>query len=416
MVEAYRFMKLPPTFEVSLLVLVFGVLLLTYTLLTVGLTKWHVPAVIGGIVLGIVAREISGNFPSLMAERGDGILEFLGTVGIVCLLFRVGLEADVACLQRQFKGAAFLWVANVSVSAFAGFAAAWWWLDFDFLTSLIIAVALSATSVGIPVEVWRTSGKLKSAGGQRFLEVAELDDISAVLLMALLFAVVPVIAGPHAENVWPVLGTTMIWFTLKLIGFFAFCAFFAKYVEQPVTDFCQKAHPIIAVAGIGFMIAALAGMLGFSVAVGAFFAGLAYSRDPRAIKIDAQFESLYEFFTPFFFIYLGFQVPAHLLGQGLAVGGVLLFVAVLGKLVGTVLPARLSASWRDSFAFGVSMVPRAEIALLIVAAAGSMGVYRLPETVFPGMIFVTLATSLGVPFVLERLLVDNSQSPHVPAP
>jgi len=408
-------MKLPPTFEIASLVLIFGLLLVAYSLLTKILSRWRLPVVIAGIAIGILAHEVSAAFPMLMAERGEGLLEFLGTVGIVCLLFRVGLEADVASLRKQFRSAAFLWIANVSASALAGFAAARWLLEFDLITSLVIAVALSATNVAIPVEVWRSSGQLKSANGQRFLEVAELDDISAVLLMALLFAVMPEMVTPQSESLWPTIWTTLGVFTIKLTCFLGFCRFFAKCVEKPVTDLFQHSHPVVVVAGIGFIIAAFAGMLGFSVAVGAFFAGLAYSRDPRAVKIDGQFESLYEFFTPFFFIYLGFQVPLHVLGSGLVVGGVLVVVAVFGKLAGTVLPARRSSSWRDSVTFGVSMVPRAEIALLIVATAGTMGAYRLPETVFPGMILVTLVTSSVVPCVLHKLLAKPHRLVHAPA-
>ena len=70
----------------------------------------------------------------------------------------------------------------------------------------------------------------------------------------------------------------------------------------------------------------------------------------------------------------------------------------------TVFQARLTSGWKDSVIFGVSIVPRAEFALLIVATASTLGQQHLPEAVFPGMILVTLVTSIGVPLVLNRFL------------
>jgi Kef-type K+ transport system membrane component KefB len=394
-------MKVPAADEMPLVVLILGVLLVLYMLSSALLKKYRLPEVMAGIAIGMAAREISEYFPF---EHGWRILEFMGTLGIVTLLFRAGLEANITSLRQQFKGAVFLWFCNVSVSAMAGFAAARWWLDYDLVTSLAIAVALSATSVGIPIEIWRNSGKLRSNNGQRMLEVAELDDISAVLLLALLLALIPTLSGADSTDIWTILSATLGLFAVKLFGFFALCWCFAKYLEKRVTDFFRQSHPVVVVAGIGFILSAVAGMLGFSVAIGAFFAGLCFSRDSHSAKSDGQFELLYELFTPFFFIYLGFQVPLHLLWVGLTAGGALLVVAVFGKLLGTILPARIHSSWRDSVIFGVSMVPRAEIALLIVATAGAIGEHRLPDAVFPGMIMVSLVTCVGVPLVLERLL------------
>jgi hypothetical protein len=103
---------------------------------------------------------------------------------------------------------------------------------------------------------------------------------------------------------------------------------------------------MIMITGIGFIIAATAGLLGFSIAIGAFFAGLIYSRDPQAIKMQTSFTPLYDFFTPFFFIGIGLDIDPNTLPNAFGPASVLLLVAIVGKLIGTWLPAVPAVGWR----------------------------------------------------------------------
>lgn len=124
--------------------------------------------------------------------------------------------------------------------------------------------------------------------------------------MAIPFAVAPIFKEGIEAPLFPRLTQTSGMLLSKLVISAAFCLLFSRYIEHPITIFLQKIEPppdsMIMIAGIGFIIAALAGLLGFSTAVGAFFAGLTYSRDPQAVKMETSFTPLYEFFTPFFFI------------------------------------------------------------------------------------------------------------------
>ena len=116
---------------------------------------------------------------------------------------------------------------------------------------------------------------------------------------------------------------------------------------------------MLEVVGVGFIIAAVAGLLGFSAAIGAFFAGLLFSRDSEAVKMDASFGALYELFTPFFFIGIGLNIEPRALNTGLIMGSVLLIAAVLGKLIGAGIPAYFATDLTGATLIGFSIILRA---------------------------------------------------------
>ncbi|MBD3348939.1 MAG: hypothetical protein GF400_07065 [Candidatus Eisenbacteria bacterium] len=123
-------------------------------------------------------------------------------------------------------------------------------------------------------------------------------------------------------------------------------------------------------------LAATAGLLGFSLAIGAFFAGLVFSRDPKAVRIEASFDVLYELFVPFFFVGLGVLVAPGSLGGALGVAAALLAAAVAGKLAGTAIPAAPLMKGAGAGAIALSMVPRAETAMVIMRYGHRLGECR----------------------------------------
>jgi Kef-type K+ transport system membrane component KefB len=283
-------------------------------------------------------------------------------------------------------------------------------LSQDFAASLTVAAAFTATSVGIPVRVWRNHEALDTPAGERFLDVAELDDITGVLLMALLFAMLPVIQGEGQENtsLWTTFAWTLARFIGMFVGFCLVCFLFSKYLEERMTKLLNRLEsppdPAIVVAGIGIVIAAAAGLMGFSVAVGAFFAGLVFSRDPERVRLDASFGPLYEFMMPFFFIGIGLVVAPSQLVNGASIGALLAVFAILSKVVGASLPALKFTGYAGAAVLGVSMIPRAEITMVIMKRAHSMGSGIVTDQLFSGMVFVSAITATFAPLVLYRML------------
>jgi Kef-type K+ transport system membrane component KefB len=160
---------------------------------------------------------------------------------------------------------------------------------------------------------------------------------------------------------------------------------------------------MIGIVGIGFMIAALAGWLGFSVAVGGLFAGLAFSRDPEAVKMESSFLPVYEWLTPFFFIGIGLQMDPASAVSAAGIGGILLLAAVLGKLLGAGLPALLESGKGAAALLGVSMVPRAEISLVVIQTGNELGAWAVSDTLYGALVIVSAGTCLATPLALRYL-------------
>ena len=101
-------------------------------------------------------------------------------------------------------------------------------------------------------------------------------------------------------------------FAIKAILFGGFCLVFARYAERRIVRFIRAAAPpgpILIVTGIGIVIAGTAGQLGFSLAIGALFAGLVFSRDPEVVRMETLFGPIHELFMPFFFVAIGLSSP-----------------------------------------------------------------------------------------------------------
>jgi len=356
--------------------------------------------------MGVLLR-LADTQSQLLSLEMQKIFDYLAEIGVIALLFRVGLESNFRGLIKQIRQASIIWVGNVFLSGSLAAVAAKYVMGLSLVQSLFIGVALTATSVGVSVSVWREAGALSSPTGELLVDVAELDDISGIMLMVLLLSLTPALGGGFGPSLIKSGVMTLGLLLLKLIGFGILCLVFSVYIEPHVTEYFRALkrpmEPTLLITGFAIIIAALAGLLGFSFALGAFFAGLAFSRDPRAVRLDSSFEVIYDLFTPFFFIGIGLRIVPNSLLPALGPGTLLLAVAVLGKVLGTGLPSVLVTGWLETILLSVSMIPRAEIAMIIMQRGHELGEWAVPDRVFGAMVMVSLASCLISPMVLKRL-------------
>lgn len=395
-----------------ILLIAFGALLIFIPAVKSTLERSGVPALVGFLLLGFITRLIDTYFPFITPEFQYSIT-FLAHIGIVALLFRVGLKSNIKGLIKKLPDASIIWVGDVLVNFILGFVAARYLLELTLLASLVIAVALTATSVVASIAVWQEHGKLNSANGQLLVDVAELDDLSGLLLLVVLLTIIPLVQANEVV-IFSQIATSIAISLAKLILFIGFCYLFAHYLESSFTRFNRRwADPkmglTISVLGVGLAIAAIAGYIGFSLAIGALFAGLAFSRDPQAVHTDTRFLMMYEFFTPFFFIYIGMQIDPTTITKSIGLSVVLVIIAIIGKIIGVTLPALRNLPKRSALLLGVSMVPRAEIALLIVFQASLLGEEIVSPELYAAMVLVTVLTSIISPVYLRYLFKQQNQ-------
>jgi Kef-type K+ transport system membrane component KefB len=348
----------------------------------------------------------------VLGGAGESLFEFLMQLGIIVLLFRVGLESHLDRLLKQLRSATPIWIGNVVGSWLLGFAGAYFVVGLDLLTSVVAGTALTATSVGVTTAVWQQAGALETPTGERFLDVAELDDISGVVFMALLFTLLPALREGEGSVTALAVGKTIGRFAFILAALWAGCYLFSRYVEERMTSFFAQlkpaGEPIAMVAGSGVLIASLAALAGFSAAIGAFFAGLAFSRDPKRVYLDAAFKPLYELLSPFFFIGVGLAVAPATLGSATGAAALLLAAALAGKLIGAFFPALLCSTPGQAAVIALSMTPRAEISMVIMKQGHQMGKDVVPDNVYSAMVLVSAATCALVPPILYTLIQRTS--------
>ncbi len=402
-------------FEFLLIILLVGATIVLTIWLKAYFERIGVPALIGYLLLGFLMKLLDVQ-ELLLLETVQLVYRFLAELGIICLLFRVGLESNLAGLVSQLPRASILLGGNLIFSGLLSFVAAYYFLQLPLIPSLFISMALTATSVGISVSVWQEAKALNSDNGELLLDLAQMDDLAAIGLMSLLLSMLPVLRGEVEANFLAVLVQTIVPFILKVILFGTFCLVFFCYLEQPMTRFFEKIEaapaPMLVVVGIGFIIAALAGFLGFSVAVGAFFAGLVFSQDPDAVTLDTSFSTLYKFFVPFFFLNMGLQLDPQVITSSLSLGTVLLVVAVLGKVIGTGAPALLTVGSSGAALLSISMIPRAEIVMVIMQQGQQLGDWAVSSEIFAAMAMVSAATCILSPLLLRPLLRRYYPSPN----
>ena len=389
------------------IVLMVGLASVVAMLIKAGLSRTVVPALVGYLGLGMALKLLQVEF-GLLPEGSESILQFLAKVGLVCLLFNVGLQSDIKGLFHQLRNAAWAWAANIAVAALTGYALASWLLGFGLIPSLIVATAFTATSVGITVSVWQEAGAIRSKNGALLVDLAELDDVTAILLMALLFAMIPVLQGGGGGSILGTLSFTAGFFLLKLLFFGGLCYLFARYLEGPVTRFLRRKETLpdtsLSTVGIGLVIAALAGLLGFSLAIGAFFAGLVFSRDQGVVEMEKFFAPVFDLFAPFFFIGIGLDIDPAAMVSALWMGTVLLGGAAISKILANGLPVYFMRGLQGGLLIGVSMVPRAEITMIIMQKGLRLGEWAVTPRLYGAMVLVTLLTAVLAPVAARTLL------------
>lgn len=396
-------------------ILALGVMIVLVLLVRPALEHVGVPPLVGYFVLGFALRLADAEW-SLLEPTGHDIFAFLGSVGIVVLLFRVGLESDLPGLVERLPPASLVWGSNVAVSGGVGYGTAAYGLGWPLVPSLFVGVALTATSVGVAVALWDEADLLKTDDGELMLDVAELDDVSGVVLMGVLFTLAPVFHANPAASLVPLAAQTLGAFALKFVAFTGGCIAVSLYLEESLTAFFEQIQrwpgTIMVVLGIGMVVAAIASLLGFSLAIGAFFAGLIFSRDPKAVKMETSFNAFYPLFAAFFFIDIGLRIDPTALGGAMGPALVLLAAAVLGKGLGVLLPALALTSSSGALLLSLSLVPRAEIMLIIMQRGLDLGRWAVPPELFAQMVLVSAATTLLVPLLVRPLFSHLPPSPN----
>lgn len=349
------------------------------------------PAIVGEILAGLlIGPSVLG-----LVEPGETI-EVFAELGVVFLLFWVGLETKLSEMREVGASAAIVGVGGVLVPFIAGTAAA---LAFgeSIGTSLFVGSALAATSVGITSAVFAELGMLGGRAARTVLGAAVIDDILALLLVAIAVG----IAAEGGVDVTSILVAAGLSF-----GFVALFAFGGTALMRRAPQLLHAPRfsesPLLPAVILCLGIAALAANIGLAAVIGAFLAGMIVAETKEQHPIEDEVAPLYAFFPPFFFASIGLTLDLDTLlkPETLLVVAGLSVLAAVTKLVGT-WPGARRLGGRDAAIVALGMVPRGEVGIIVAGIGAMSGV--VDAKLFAAIVGMSIATTLAVPPLLRRL-------------
>lgn len=369
----------------------------------------RVPSVVGQIAAGVVL----GNTMLRDALHLGGDLELLAVLaelGVVFLIFTVGLETPFEEMRKVGGVSLLVAVAGVVVPFAAGYGLMAL-LGAPTLEALFLGAALVATSVGITASVLADMGMLGRREARIILGAAVIDDVLGLTVLTIVQGV-----GNGGLDL-PAVGLLI----LQALAFVGLLMYFGGRVVRkvlspanPVAERWGWTRPKGALFAIALAVclgmSALAAFIGLAAIIGAFVAGMAFAAAPSRHDLVERFEGVVQFLAPFFFGYIGLQVDLAVAWEVLPFALLVTAIALATKVVGCGLGA-WSLGPRSALAVGVGMMPRGEVGIIVALIGLSLA--ALPATVYAVVVTMSILTTLVTP---PLLAVVFRRLPPAPGP
>ncbi|GBD33407.1 High-affinity Na(+)/H(+) antiporter NhaS3 [bacterium HR33] len=363
------------------------------------------PAVLGellaGAVLGVGGLNI---IPTAAGDPLTEVIYVLAEIGVVILLFEIGLETDLKALFRVGGSAAAVALVGVTIPFAVGFL---YWVsplgnrDFDLVapstTGIFVGAALTATSVGITARVLTELKAMGSVEAQLIIGAAVIDDVIGLVLLGLVSALA---AGTSVGlfDVTRALGVALGFLVLAIgLGLLVAPKIFSLIDRMRV-----RGTLLVSAFGFTLLLAAAADLAGSALIIGAFAAGIVLSGTNQFDAIEERIKPVADIFTPIFFLNIGAHLDLGVLNpltphnrEVLALGALVTLIAAGGKIA-----SGWAVPWTkfNRSAVGLGMMPRGEVGLIFANIGLTSGVLS-PELFSVIMIMVIATTFLAPPLL-----------------
>ena len=391
------------------------------------------PMVLGELLMGIVLGNLTLiGVPLFEKIKGDDVIKFLAELGVVILLFQIGLESSVESMRKVGVRAILVALLGVVTPFLVGTWLVGPWLlpGMSFEAYLFLGATLTATSVGITGRVFSDLDRLQMPEAQIVLGAAVLDDVLGLVVLAVVSAIVST-GALDLPGVIVILG--------KALAFLVGALMLGRWIAPHISRAFARIHTGVGMKftlaiGTCLVFAFLAQQMGLAAIVGAFAAGLVLDevqfrdfdapefqrevvevldgadtatrkraagmlKHHQARQIEELVAPLGHFVVPFFFVLTGMQVRLDVLlnVQVLLVALGITLAAVLAKVV-----SGLAAGNVNKWLVGWGMVPRGEVGLIFAAAGMGLGVMGDEE--FSAIVLMVILTTLITPPILTLLI------------
>lgn len=404
-------------------------LVVLYTLARLGtllVSRFGLPGLIGEIVMGVViANLVIGDFslmdfldlgmpaPGVEGDHGSGVYPIvyaMAELGVIFLLFTVGLETKVNDLMKSGKAAFFCALMGVIVPFVLGFALIMG-TDGNMNHALFLAAAMVATSVGITARIIKDMKLMDTREARIIIAAAVIDDVLGMIVLA----IVKGMAESGELSIVNVLSITLqaVVFVLAVIGI-------CKWVIPRIYDYFEERKKVKEAAGkvpismnklviaiiVCLGMAALAEYIGLAAIIGAFLAGMMFADHAWEWDLEGKIDSITTFLLSFFFLNVGLQVDIGTLSDTsvLILVIVVIVLAVISKLVGCSIGAKIGDKSLDSSSLkiiGFGMAPRGEVGIIVASIGLASG--AMSQDLYAVVVLMSVITTIIAPPIVSKL-------------
>lgn len=358
-------------------------------------------AIASDSVVITILQKVAGlnpeNIGEVFASQSE-VISVLAELGVIILLFEIGLESDLRELQKVGIRATIVAVVGVVCPFVAGTVGLVLIFGMPIIPAVFAGAALTATSIGITSKVLSELGQLKSTEGQIIVGAAVIDDVLGIIVLA----VVASLAKTGEVDI-----ANVIYLIISATAFLLGSIFLGKFFNQSFVAIADKLQTrgnlVIPALVFALSMAFLAHAIHLEAILGAFAAGLVLDETDKRKELDQQILPIADILVPIFFVSVGARVDLSVLNptnadnrQGLVIAAFLIVVAIIGKVV---------TGWSifgqekiNRLAIGIGMIPRGEVGLVFAGIGAASGVLDKPLQAAI-IIMVILTTFIAPPLL-----------------
>ncbi|UIE38514.1 cation:proton antiporter [Leptodesmis sichuanensis] len=362
-------------------------------------------------VIMTVLQWMNGLTPAALSsifQSQSEVISVLAELGVIILLFEIGLESDLRQLKEVGYQATIVACVGVAVPFAAGTAGLMLLFHVPAIPAIFAGAALTATSIGITSKVLSELGRLKSKEGQIIVGAAVIDDVLGIIVLAVVASLAKTGEVDVANVVYLIVSATAF-----LLGSILLGGIFNKTFTAIVDKLKTRGNIVIPAFIFAFFMAFLGNAIHLEAILGAFAAGLVLDETDARNELDELVKPIADLLVPIFFVTVGARADLGVLNPavpenraGLVIAVFLIAVAIVGKLI---------TGWAvfgqpgiNRLAIGVGMIPRGEVGLVFAGIGSASGVIDKPlEAAI--IMMVILTTFLAPPFL--RVAFGQSEEP-----
>ncbi len=385
------------------------------------LERFKQPAVLGELIMGMVLGNLAlVGIDTFEVFKHSVTLEVLAEIGVIILLFEVGLESSLK--EMMNVGLASFMVATFGVIApfILGWGVAIWFLpEASTYVHIFIGATLTATSVGITARVLKDIGKIRTREAKIILGAAVIDDIMGLVILAVVVGVINAAAGGGEGGISS--GQVLL-IVVKAVGFVVGAIVIGNFLSPKMFKVVSKLKVDGILLSISlmvcFLLAYMADMIGLAPIVGAFAAGLILEEvhykdftDRGEKNIEELVRPIGIFLIPIFFVRMGMMVDLATFGhvQILAFAGVMTLAAIIGKQVCSL---AIFDKTINRLSIGLGMIPRGEVGLIFAGIGAKLtldGIAVVSSSTYSAVVIMVIVTTLVTPPLLKVSLLRGDK-------